>query len=66
MNTNTQSTGSLVFLSTQLLEESLHEHPASLAPDHCPSCWTRKMALELIEWMRASAATPFADELKAA
>jgi len=66
MNTNTQSTGSLVFLSTQLLEESLHEHPASLAPDHCPSCWTRKMALELIEWMRSSSPTPLVEERAAA
>ncbi|HIA52873.1 MAG TPA: hypothetical protein EYN91_12430 [Candidatus Melainabacteria bacterium] len=66
MNKNAQSTGSLVYLSTQLLEESLHEHPASLSPDHCPSCWTRKMALELIEWMRSSGPAPYPEECKAA
>lgn len=63
MNTTTTSSGSLVYLSTQLLEESMHDHPASLAPDHCPSCWTRKMALELIEYMRQAAPK---EELQAA
>jgi hypothetical protein len=66
MNTTTSSTGSLVYLSTQLLEESMHEHPASLSPDCCPSCWTRKMALELIEWMRTSALRPCVEECQAA
>jgi len=64
MNTTTPSTGSLVYLSSQLLEESMHEHPASLSPDHCPSCWTRKMALELLEWMRVSAQTAYSEEFQ--
>lgn len=41
----------LVNLSIQLLEESNHQHPANLAPERCPACWTRQMACDLVRYI---------------
>lgn len=41
----------LANLSVELLEESEHVHPIQLPSEMCPHCWTRKMAIDLMDYM---------------
>lgn len=44
-------TNNLVTLSVELFEESQHEHPDHLPAEHCPNCWTRRMAIDLMNYI---------------
>ncbi len=50
----------LASLSIELLEESSHNHPDNAPLWHCPDCWKRQMAIDLMKYMWQPFALPSA------
>ncbi|HEY9785155.1 MAG TPA: hypothetical protein V6D17_07120 [Candidatus Obscuribacterales bacterium] len=48
---------SVANLSVELFEESNHDHTLTAPVDECPACWTRRMAIDLMNYMWQSAGT---------